>query len=43
MGINIIRITGTNGTYVGDRGKEKYLAIHYTAGVTSRTITTVSL
>ena len=23
MGINIIKITGTNGTYVGDRGKEK--------------------
>ncbi|MGI5955805.1 MAG: N-acetylmuramoyl-L-alanine amidase [Coprococcus sp.] len=36
MGINIIKITGTNGTYVGDRGKEKYLVIHYTAGVTSR-------
>ena len=36
MDINIIRITGTNGTYVGDRGEEKYLAIHYTAGVTSR-------
>ncbi len=36
MEINIIKKTGTHGLYTSGRGKDKYLVIHYTAGVTSR-------